>query len=90
MGLRFRKSFKIAPGVRLNLSKSGTSWSLGKRGATLNLGKRSRATIGIPGTGLSYTAPLSGADPSAQRSASSALWVLAIFVAVILVIVVSI
>ncbi|MFN3790142.1 DUF4236 domain-containing protein [Massilia sp.] len=29
MGLRFRKSFKLAPGVRLNVGSSGMSWSLG-------------------------------------------------------------
>ena len=60
MGFRFRKSIKIIPGVRLNLSKSGISTSLGGKGATVNIGKRSRATIGIPGTGISYVQPLTG------------------------------
>jgi hypothetical protein len=56
MGLRFRKSFKIAPGVRWNLGLRGSSLSVGGRGATLNLSKRGgRATVGIPGTGLSYS-----------------------------------
>lgn len=56
MGFRFRKSLKIAPGVRLNLSKSGVSASVGGRGATVNVSKRgTRTTVGIPGTGLSYT-----------------------------------
>jgi Protein of unknown function (DUF4236) len=32
MGFRFRRSFKIAPGFRLNLSKSGVSASVGRRG----------------------------------------------------------
>lgn len=54
MALRFRKSFKIAPGVRVNLSKSGISTSVGKKGLTANLSKRgTRVTAGIPGTGLS-------------------------------------
>ena len=54
MGFRFRKSFKIMPGVRLNLSKSGLSTSIGGKGVTLNLSKRGvRSTAGIPGTGLS-------------------------------------
>jgi hypothetical protein len=53
---RFRRSFKIAPGVRINLSKSGVSTSLGTRGATVNVrGDRVRETVGIPGTGVSYT-----------------------------------
>lgn len=59
MPFRFRKSFKVAPGVRLNLSKSGVSTSLGGRGATLNLSKRgAKATLGLPGTGLSYSSTL--------------------------------
>jgi hypothetical protein len=62
MGFRFRRSVRIMPGVRLNLSKSGISTSLGGRGATLNIGRRgTRATVGIPGTGLSYSTRLSGA-----------------------------
>lgn len=55
MGLRFRKSLKIAPGVKINLSKSGGSLSLGGRGATINISNRGiRSTYGIPGTGISY------------------------------------
>lgn len=56
MGFRFQKRIKLLPGVRLNLSKSGVSTSIGGRGATVNLRKgRARATVGLPGTGLSYS-----------------------------------
>lgn len=56
MGLRFRKIFRLAPGVRLNLSKSGASVSLGQKGATVNIGgKGVRETVGLPGSGLSYS-----------------------------------
>jgi uncharacterized protein YraI len=56
MGFRFRRSLRVAPGIRLNLSKSGLSTSLGGRGASLNLGPRgTRTTLGIPGTGLSWS-----------------------------------
>lgn len=56
MGFRFRYSFKLMPGVKLNLSKSGFSASLGTRGAWFTLGaKGARATVGLPGTGMSYT-----------------------------------
>ena len=57
MGFRFRKSIKIAPGVRINLTKKGvSSVSVGKRGATVNVGKKgTRGTVGIPGSGLSYS-----------------------------------
>lgn len=55
MSLRFHQIFKILPGIKLNLSKSGFSLSFGTRGLSLNLGKRgTMGTIGIPGTGLSY------------------------------------
>lgn len=57
MGLRFRKSIRLAPGLRINISKSGFSTSVGGRGATINLSKKgARATVGIPGSGLSYSA----------------------------------
>ncbi len=54
MAIRFRKSMKIAPGVRVNLSKSGVSTSVGGRGARVNVSKRgTRTTLSAPGTGLS-------------------------------------
>jgi hypothetical protein len=56
MGFRFRKSFKVIPGVRLNLSGGGASVSLGTRGFWYTIGSRgSRTTVGIPGSGLSWT-----------------------------------
>lgn len=56
MAFRFRRRVRLAPGVRLNLSKSGGSLSFGPRGATLTLGPHGRrTTLGIPGTGLFYT-----------------------------------
>ncbi len=46
----------ILPGVTLNLSKSGVSTSVGPRRAKFTFGPRgTRATAGIPGTGLFYT-----------------------------------
>ena len=57
---RFRKSFAILPGVHVNLSKTGVSTSVGGHGATLNMGHGKRTvTLGLPGTGLSYRAPVS-------------------------------
>ena len=56
MGLRFRKSFRLMPGLRVNLSKSGPSLTVGGRGITTNYSKRgARSTIGVPGTGVSYS-----------------------------------
>ena len=64
MGFRFRSSINILPGVRLNVSKSGMSTSIGTRGATVNIGKRGvRGTVGIPGTGISYSERLDSSSP---------------------------
>lgn len=69
MGLRYRKQIKVAPGVKLNVSKSGISTSVGKRGATMNFsGRGTKATVGIPGSGISYSKQLTkkkkpAADP---------------------------
>jgi len=61
MGLRFRKSITIFPGVKLNISKSGLSLSVGKKGASFNAGTSGRksVTVGVPGTGLSYSKTIS-------------------------------
>ena len=57
MGFRFRKSVKIAPGVRLNLNRKSASISLGGKGAhyTVSSTGRKTATVGLPGTGISYS-----------------------------------
>ena len=83
MGFRFRRSLRVAPGVRLNFSKSGVSTSIGRRGATLNISsKGARTTVGLPGTGMSYQSrrvPWSTRDRGAdQRPSSLAVIVLAI------------
>ena len=55
MAVRFRKSITLAPGIRMNISKSGISYSFGARGASITTGKRGTyVNAGIPGTGL-YT-----------------------------------
>ena len=55
MGLRFRQSFQLFPGVRLNISGSGVSASFGIPGGTVNVGPGGiRSSVGIPGSGLSY------------------------------------
>ncbi len=61
MGLNFRKSITIFPGVKLNISKTGLSISAGKKGAHVNASTSGRksVTVGAPGTGLSYTKTIS-------------------------------
>jgi hypothetical protein len=70
MGTRFRKSIKVAPGVRATIGKKGASLSVGTKGAryTVNTSGRKTTTVGVPGTGVSY---VSTSSPSKHRSTSS-------------------
>ena len=53
---RFRRSIKIAPGIKINFNKKSTSLTLGRRGVHTTINKLGvRNTIGLPGSGLSYT-----------------------------------
>lgn len=53
MGWRFRRSIRLFPGLRLNLSKSGVSMTAGIRGLSVTTGKRGTyMNAGLPGTGL--------------------------------------
>lgn len=72
MTFRFRKSLKLAPGLRLNLSGSGLGLSVGPRGASLGIGKKGTFfNAGIPGTGISSRTKLSGSSSSTKISSSS-------------------
>lgn len=56
MGFRFRRSIGLGKGLRLNLGKTGPSLSIGRRGFTYNINsKGGRSTVGLPGTGMSYS-----------------------------------
>ena len=57
MGWRFRKSMKVAPGVRVNLSKKSASVSVGGKGVrkTFSTSGKNTTTVSIPGTGLSHS-----------------------------------
>lgn len=71
MDFRFRKSIKIAPGVRLNVGKKSMGVSVGGKGARLSTNTRTgtRVTVSAPGTGLSYSQKVGGS--SARHSSSS-------------------
>jgi hypothetical protein len=85
MGFRFRKSIKVAPGVRVNVGKRGaSSVTIGPRGSSMSVGKRGTlVNAGIPGTGLSYRAKIGGnktggKEPRADQpspAAQKASWV---------------
>lgn len=56
MGLRFRKSLSLFPGVKLNFGTTGMSVSTGVPGfrKTFHTSGRVTTSVGIPGTGLYY------------------------------------
>ena len=56
MGFRFRKSFGAGP-FRVTMSKSGIGYSVGGKGfrVTKKASGGTRTTVGIPGTGISYS-----------------------------------
>lgn len=68
MSWRFRRSIKIAKGVRLNVGKTGLGISAGVRGARIGFNKKGTYTnTGIPGTGLYSINYLNNSKVSAGR-----------------------
>ena len=92
MGLRFRKTIKAGP-VNINLSKSGIGASVGVKGArvTRTAAGKTRTTVGIPGTGISYTSESSHEKssgpyhssgpqkPGGRKPRHVAAWIFSIF-----------
>jgi len=69
---RLWRRARIAPGVTINLSKSGPSVSVGPRGSKVTFGRRGvRQTVGIPGTGLYATRQLSRPIGGRETSAGA-------------------
>jgi hypothetical protein len=59
MGLRFRRTWSVIPGVRFNLGLKSGSVSFGPRGLHYTVGTSgSRITAGLPGTGFFWTKKL--------------------------------
>lgn len=57
MSLRYRKSFKIMPGVKLNINKKSASITLGGKNfhVTKSTNGRTTTSVNLPIQGLSYT-----------------------------------
>ena len=73
MPIRFRRTIKIFPGVKLNLSKGGMSVTVGPKGYHLNFGKKGvRQTIDLPGVGLSHTSYLFEGDDDKEKGKTKA------------------
>lgn len=70
MALRFRKSVKLFPGVRVNFGMRGASLNVGPRGASVSISNRGTyGNVSIPGTGLSFRSRL---DNSVTKSSLTA------------------
>jgi len=79
MGFRMRKSIKVAPGVRLNVSKTGVGASVGAGGVRYSAHSSGRRTVsartGVPGVyyqqsvagGPSSSGPATAAEPMAPK-----------------------
>ncbi len=66
MGLRFHRSVRVLPGMRLHRSQRGVSTTLGVPGLSMNVGRHgARPNVGLPGTGLAYRFEPLGSVPSA-------------------------
>lgn len=72
MGFRFRKSVKIAPGVKLNFGKKSVGMSIGGKygGVSLNSKTGARVRASAPGTGLSYSTKISESGKKCAKSSS--------------------
>lgn len=92
MGFRFRRSFKILPGVRLNLNSKSTSIRIGPKalGYTISSSGKKRVNASIPGTGVSYSEVTSSgtrARPTNGNQKKGSVWpaifvVIGVFVAI--------
>lgn len=73
MGLRFRKSIKVAPGVKVNIGKKSAGVSIGGKhgGVSFNTRSGARARVSAPGTGLSYNTKIGGKSGGSSNNHSS-------------------
>lgn len=74
MGLKFRKSIKLAPGVKINVGKKSVGVSIGNKygGVSVNSKTGARARVSAPGTGASYTTKVGSAKKNTtSKSAGS-------------------
>lgn len=72
MGWSFRKRIRVAPGITLNLNKGLPSVTVGSSPVSMNIGRRPRATVSVPGSGLSASTSLKAKRDSESQDAPSA------------------
>jgi len=92
MAFRFQRRIKILPGLRLNVSKTGISWTVGTRGASVTARDGNfTGNAGLPGSGISYrkrldlpdAEPVSPKPPATRSSSGTPSWLLLLIVLVI-------
>lgn len=95
MAMRFRRSVKVAPGVKVNFNKKSVGVTAGTKNAhySVNSSGRKTTTVGVPGTGVSFVdvsskkggggAQTGSAEP---RLASKGTYIALLILAVLLVI----
>ena len=56
MAMQFRKSFKVAPGIKVNVGKKSAGVSIGGKNGGLSFNSKTgaHARASIPGSGISY------------------------------------
>ncbi len=73
MPIRFRRTFSVLPGVRVNVSKHGVSTTVGPRGMHLTFNRYGvRQDLGLPGTGLSESSYIVGGNQRRQAAEEEA------------------
>ena len=87
MGLKFRKSIKVAPGVKLNLNTNSTSVTIGTKGVhyTVNSNGKKTTSASIPGTGLNYVSTTSGQKQEPKKKGGCLGSILLVFTILCLV-----
>lgn len=72
MGLNFRKSFKVAPGVKVNFGKRSRGVSVGGKYGGFSINNKTGVTgrTSLPGTGISYTKKLTAKKNKATKKNS--------------------
>lgn len=76
MAMRFRRSVKVAPGVKVNLNKKSMGVTVGTKGAhySVNSSGTKTSSVGIPGTGVSYVNSSGKKSQNSGGSAEAPLW----------------
>lgn len=70
MAFKFRRTMKIAPGLRLNLTHRGVSARAGTKGAgyTVNANGQQHISAGIPGSGIHVSQQIAPPRKRKQKS----------------------